>query len=60
MAFPSESPLISDSCQSSSANSPRIENMDGPPGRRMDHRQFEEFLLEIEDASRMLDTFVKN
>jgi hypothetical protein len=31
--------------ESSGANSPRIENVDGPPGRLKDHPQFEEVLL---------------
>ena len=34
--------------------------MDGPPGRRWITGNSKSFYSEIEDASRMLDTFVKN
>jgi hypothetical protein len=42
--------------KSSGANSPRIENVDGPPGRLTDHPQLKRSYSDIEDASRILDT----
>jgi len=54
--------MISGSCQSSGANSPsRIERHGRPSGSpKRIFRNLKRSYSEIEDASRMLDTFVKN